>query len=746
MTRRLAGLFAGLLTLVWAQGALAAIGTPSRLGNFALSSSSSTTVAITLGTCQEGAACTGATSASGNLIVCIITTEVGSLADVVSSATDTAGNTYAVTTKAQAGGGDINTMMIYKVNAAALSAGNTITATFSAAQSFRTMSCTSTSGVATASANDFFGTSAGTGTAPSIATGTLAQAAEIIFAGCGVFTGGSDAYTQSAGFTAIDDQVAAASGAHSARDIVASTTGPTFGPTLGTSREFACLAQSFKGAGAASTSKSSSMPLLGVDDGVYHPRFPLLIRTGWRGGGLGGPYVAPVVANCQFTSSLSDGCAGAQANGLIVNANLATTKTALFLNVVGGSGYTNGMGYAWTGTSGGCSVEPSGTIDVSGGVLTNPVISVAGSGCTSRPTVSIPAGAGAGSGGSLVPSVYQLTPHTAATTFSLPGVDFGVSYDQTLSLTEASVATLPGCATKSGGVGSTTATVNSGPCTINGLNFIAGDRLVIAGGISGLVTVSNTKCQTAAAGADCIHVNSGACNVALVNDELTDGATVGGSDSASVAVVSSQCTSGTISTTYTYCHNVWYKCLNAGGVPGSVLTVNWTEKFNVFRNISLATNVNGHGEAEYFFSGTANQQLAVDCEFNTYLDEYNVAQQTSANNSQTSNDACAEADGVVLVSPIIKHNYILGPGPWAATGSDNSAHSLITGSANLFGGHQDTGGAVTGTPDATDNYFDYTGKWFPYNPTGGTFPTDYPALAGINAVTGTTTCNTTSCN
>ena len=92
--------------------------------------------------------------------------------------------------------------------------------------------------------------------------------------------------------------------------------------------------------------------------------------------------------SCPYASVLPDGCSGAQHHGVIVNPHLADTQTVVAINVLGGSGYTNGTGYAWTSSGGGCSSNAAGTIDVAGGALTNPVISSAGSGCTFRPTIA----------------------------------------------------------------------------------------------------------------------------------------------------------------------------------------------------------------------------------------------------------------------------------------------------------------------------------------------------------------------
>lgn len=67
-------------------------------------------------------------------------------------------------------------------------------------------------------------------------------------------------------------------------------------------------------------------------------------------------------------------------------------------NVVGGSGYTNGTGYA-LGISGGGGHNAAGTFDVVGGSVTNVVITNHGTGYTGLPTFTFP-GAGSGTGAS----------------------------------------------------------------------------------------------------------------------------------------------------------------------------------------------------------------------------------------------------------------------------------------------------------------------------------------------------------
>jgi len=79
------------------------------------------------------------------------------------------------------------------------------------------------------------------------------------------------------------------------------------------------------------------------------------------------------------------------------------------LIVVGGAGYTNGTNYALTASGGGGSGF-AGLIDVVSGHLTNARITTPGHGFTSVPTIAVPAGAGAGSGGSITPTISTIAP------------------------------------------------------------------------------------------------------------------------------------------------------------------------------------------------------------------------------------------------------------------------------------------------------------------------------------------------
>jgi hypothetical protein len=93
---------------------------------------------------------------------------------------------------------------------------------------------------------------------------------------------------------------------------------------------------------------------------------------------------------------------------------LGAAQPMIVATMTAGSGYTNGGPYVWTATGGGCSQEPQGFIvvggpaEVSGQIATDlgrVDLAHPGVGCKSAPTVVIPSGAGAGTGGAITLSL-----------------------------------------------------------------------------------------------------------------------------------------------------------------------------------------------------------------------------------------------------------------------------------------------------------------------------------------------------
>lgn len=247
----------GLLALALALSLIggpvsAAIGSVVKLGSM-ITTGGSSSVDFTITTV--------ANSPAGALIVCALSWELGSSGAFISTASDSAGNTYTVETFTHSASFNSNIQWIWVANAGALGSGGTINGVVAGGMGFRGMGCYSVTGIATVSPRDFLGSAVSAlGTNPSIATGTLAQASEIIFAGTQVFLG--TAYAESASFTTLDTLTATNNGLNTASDTVASTSGPTYAPTLTPAAEYAASAISFKG--AASAAAGGSLLLLGV--------------------------------------------------------------------------------------------------------------------------------------------------------------------------------------------------------------------------------------------------------------------------------------------------------------------------------------------------------------------------------------------------------------------------------------------------------------------------------------------------
>lgn len=247
MTRILV-LLAALLGLL-AGPARAAIGTPVSLGTVADATAFTTRTLSTL------------TVPAGALILVVLMDSEGSCCLPVSVA-DSAGNTYTALTTVPNSSTNLQTKAFYTCNAAALSSG-TITGTFATSDPvLKTMHASYTTGIATASCADNQPTpTAATSTSPSITTGALAQADEIVFGYVGVESGSSVVFTEGAGFTQVS-QTAPSDLLNVAYDIVAATTAVTYAPSMDGSRHWGAGAITFKGAAAGAA--TPTMTLLGV--------------------------------------------------------------------------------------------------------------------------------------------------------------------------------------------------------------------------------------------------------------------------------------------------------------------------------------------------------------------------------------------------------------------------------------------------------------------------------------------------
>lgn len=462
--------------------------------------------------------------------------------------------------------------------------------------------------------------------------------------------------------------------------------------------------------------------------------------------GLFSSWGAPVAARaCPQGNALADGCQFAQANGTIVDSHLADPQAVVALNVTPGSGYINGT-FGWTSSGGGCSRNATGTITVAGGLLGGIrggswTISDHGAGCIARPTISVPSGAGGGRRGAIIPSVYQKTPHNSSPTYNMPGIDYPVGHDTTLTLADPTSATLPTGATFSGH----TVTISGNNVTLNGYDFsLHGTTLVVNGGVTGCV-ITNNKFKIAAArqkDLQNILLRSGSTDCAIKYNWF-DGGSVHGTGSGipggAIANVFVLSTSGTLTFEYNYCFLPDSKCLNFGGRPVSPETLYVVEKYNYYGELGTCGAGCSHGEAEYsysgFTSGTVFQTLTPIIQFNVA-----VTHMYSGPTNLTSQMANV-GDAVTILGADIEYNYELSQGDQPYTGSKNRTAEVA--SAAMFCGHQQNGSNSRGT--MAHNILDYSGAFFPYNGSGGTCARDFPSISDINAGTGNP-CNTSTCN
>lgn len=204
------------------------LGTPVTLGS-TTSTASASTVALTASAAIQG----------GDLVVCTLSNNGNWTTVSLSDGT----NTYALVAEAANNGANNNRMALwYKANAAAV-ASPTITATFSASgTSAKSINCARVAG-ATTSPLDVATSAVNAGGNVTINTGTLAQAIEVIFAGC---TTNGTTFTAASGFTRLSEVASGVFGSDIEYQVVASTSSVAFtistgGPGTG------CPLGSFKG-------------------------------------------------------------------------------------------------------------------------------------------------------------------------------------------------------------------------------------------------------------------------------------------------------------------------------------------------------------------------------------------------------------------------------------------------------------------------------------------------------------------
>jgi len=246
-----------------------AIGTPVSIGTTADKTAGTTTVLTT----------TEAVPAGALICVCYAVDGDGANANgEIESVTDSAGNTYVVgeavsqgTTNAGVAGG-----IYYAKNATSLASGSTITLNWTGASSpaAKSVSAFYVEGIDTTSPLDVIGTATGTSTTPSVSTSATTTQADVLTIGIVATEGPSgDTFTQDASPAYGTPPVRVGTSGGSATTnvtlagghFVETATGvdgiaryyKTYNPTLGTSRDWAAVIVTFKGA-ATSTPVSGS--------------------------------------------------------------------------------------------------------------------------------------------------------------------------------------------------------------------------------------------------------------------------------------------------------------------------------------------------------------------------------------------------------------------------------------------------------------------------------------------------------
>ena len=221
-----------------------AIGTPADIGNNATTGTAALTLSITL-----------ASGVAAGALILVSIANHNSAAVVPDSVTDTAGNTYTLITAANASA--VTATLAYCVNASALSAGNTITVTFSSTRHIA-MRAYSVSGIAASSAFDVSATqAAGSGTSASVGpTSTTTQADELVFASWAYQN--SRTFTPGTGYTAgtKDETTSTIRGRVAEWKIVSATGAQTADGTWSASTTHAGVVATFKA--DASSLKSGS--------------------------------------------------------------------------------------------------------------------------------------------------------------------------------------------------------------------------------------------------------------------------------------------------------------------------------------------------------------------------------------------------------------------------------------------------------------------------------------------------------
>jgi len=426
---------------------------------------------------------------------------------------------------------------------------------------------------------------------------------------------------------------------------------------------------------------------------------------------------ATISSTCPYGGALPDGCHGAPA-GTPQLPHLLDVQQLTALNILPGSGYTNGT-YTWTGSGGGGS-GATGTITVVSGALGGPngfqyTITNQGTLYTSRPTIAVPAGAGAGSGGLIVPTVYQATPHNATTPWNMPGVDYFVGVPNGTVLKDpTNGANLPAGATFSGH----TVTVTGCNVTLDGFDFtLHGTALVINVTGTGCTTIVQNSKQQAQPASTTLYpiaylnnLGSGGAFVYL-NNEYDGLAPYGITGGSGFGVNAPICCKGNVTLMYNYFHHFDSKIIQMSGTtPSSPLL----ERYNLFADFASCGGTCPHGEAEYTYSGSAGT-VSFTGQFNTY-----ILHMYAGGSTNLTAPHAVQADNMTINGVLDDHNVILAQGP-QGTCSQNNPIAYVASAAIYDGAQNDPSAALLTNGTFTYNYIDNSGTYFPWyhNAQGG---------------------------
>lgn len=209
---------------------------------------------------------TSAATVSGAQIFTVYA--IGGTNNATISVTDSASHTYTEGTQLNGSSNIASVAPFWVLNASVVANGGSITGSQTGGSSGNQyLSGASISGVATSNALDAqaAGTTS-TGTTPSISTGVLAQANEIVIGWILIHNGSGDTFTEAPGFTTGGTVTGGSPGAvRWAYEVVSSTSSVTYAPTLGTSEQYWTNVLSFKcTTNPCTIAVAPLLPMLGV--------------------------------------------------------------------------------------------------------------------------------------------------------------------------------------------------------------------------------------------------------------------------------------------------------------------------------------------------------------------------------------------------------------------------------------------------------------------------------------------------